>query len=100
MQWKWAGTTGGGSGKIITDKVFIATALLANMYGVYEEGLYKDYFQENIDLLELTEEQKADVLEFIFLVTMSIYSKRDFYQMLPKYLHTLKVLKNDKEDLL
>lgn len=97
--WKWASFSPN-CGHVITDKVFVATALLANMHNVYKEGLYDDYFQEHIDLLELTEEQKIEVLDFIFLATMTVYSKRDFNQMLPKYQHTLKVAKNDKEDLL
>jgi hypothetical protein len=95
--WKWASFSPN-CGHVITDKVFVATALLANMHNVYKDD--NDYFQEHIDLLDLTEEQKAEVIEFIFLTTMTIYSKRDFNQMLPKYQHTLKIIKNDKEDLL
>jgi len=93
-QWKWA-ATGNRSGKLVLDKVFIATALLSNMYNVYREDLCKDYFQENIDLLDLTSEQKAEVLKFIFLTTMSVYSKRDYNKMLPKYLHALKISENE-----
>ena len=98
-QWKWWALSPRG-GQICTDKVFIATALLANMHNVYSDNRYDEYFQHHIDLLELTDEQKADVIDFIYLATMTVYSKRDFSQMLPKYLQTLRWNPNDKENLL
>jgi hypothetical protein len=88
--WKWAFISPN-AGQMVTDKVFIATALLANMFNVYE-GKYDQYFQEHINMLELTPEQKDEVIEFIYLTTNTIYSKQDFPQMLPKYLTALNMV--------
>lgn len=87
--WRWSNFCSTAT-QMVTDKVFIATALLSNMYNVHDYR-YAQYFQDHIDLLSLTNVEKADVLEFIYLTTHTIYSKADWDVMLPKYLHSLRV---------
>ena len=89
--WRWANTSTQG-GYPVTDKVFIATSLLVNMHNVHLPGLYDLFFQQQIDLLELTNDQKKEVIKFIQLTTNHIYSKNDFDTMLPKYLDSLNLV--------
>lgn len=78
------------AGRAVVDKVFIATALLANMHNVYLDDC-DGYFQRHIDLLQLSDEEKQDTIDFIWLATNTIYSKCDFDVMLPRYRKTLRM---------
>lgn len=86
--WKWSSMSHD-AGRAVVDKVYIATALLANMHNVYSDD--SEYFQHHIDLLQLSDSEKQDAIDFIWLVTNTIYSKQDFSTMLPKYKDTLRM---------
>lgn len=87
-QWRWSAVSSHSG--MCTDKVFIATSLVVSKHNVYP-GIHDQYFQDRMDELQLTDVEKTDTVEFVYLITNSIYSKRDFNVMLPKYAETLRI---------